>query len=110
MRVFGYWLGKNGIAVVNNVRWGTPETWRYCWDGIPTNSVVCIGTAGGSPRKLIDRKRFENGLFEMVRVLQPHTIIVYGSSSYNCFDKLRKQGISIISFPSKTAQAFAGRN
>ena len=26
MRAFGYWLGKNGIAVINNVRWGTSET------------------------------------------------------------------------------------
>lgn len=49
MRAFGYWLGKNGIPVINNVRWGTPESWRYCFDGIPDNSIVCIGTVGGSP-------------------------------------------------------------
>jgi len=82
MRVFGYWLGKNGIAVINNVRWGTSETWRYCWDGIPENSIVCIGTVGGSPRKLIDRKRFEEGLEELIRILQPHTILVYGSIQF----------------------------
>lgn len=51
MRAFGYWLGRNGISVINNVRWGTPESWRYCWDGIPENSIVCIGTVGGSPKK-----------------------------------------------------------
>ncbi len=109
MRVFGYWLGKNGIAVVNNARWGTPETWRYCWDGIPKNSVVCIGTAGGSPRKLIDRKRFEEGMDELVRLLQPHTILVYGSANYPCFDKLIHQGIRVISYPSRTASAFDKR-
>ena len=27
MRAFGHWLGKQGIAVINNVRWGTPETY-----------------------------------------------------------------------------------
>ena len=106
MRVFGYWLGKNGIAVINNVRWGTPESWRYCWDGIPQDSVVCIGTVGGSPRKLIDRKRFEQGLKELVRVRKPHTILVYGSANYPCFDKLIEQGVKVVAYPGQTASAF----
>jgi len=109
MRVFGYWLGKNGIAVINNVRWGSSETYRYCFDGIPHNSIVAIGTVGGSPRKLIDRNRFEQGLFKMVEVINPHTIIVYGSDKYSCVDKLREQGIKVISHPGHTAEAFEGR-
>lgn len=110
MRLYGYWLGQNGIYVINNVRWGTPETWHYCFEGIPVNSIVAIGTVGGSPRKLIDRKRFEDGLFKMVEVLKPHTIVVYGSANYECFKKLREHGINIVSFQSKTAKAFDGRN
>ena len=110
MRAFGYWLGKNGISVVNNVRWGTAESWRYCWDGIPENSIVCIGTVGGSPKKLIDRKRFEDGLEELIRVLQPHTIIVYGSANYSCFDSLIDRGINVIAYPSHTASAFERRH
>lgn len=109
MRVFGYWLGVNGVPVINNVRWGTQETYRYCFIGIPKYSVVAIGTCGGSPRKHEDRDRFENGLDELVKVLRPHTIIVYGSASYPCFDKLIEQGIKVVSFPSHTAQAFARR-
>ncbi len=80
MRAFGYWLGKNGIPVINNVRWGTPETYRYCFDGIEQNNIVAIGTCGGSPRKLIDRQRFEDGLTELVKRLKPHTILIYGSA------------------------------
>ena len=109
MRAFGYWYGKLGGNVINNVRWGTPETYTYCFNGIPKNSIVAIGTCGGSPRKLIDRKRFEDGLAEMVKKLNPHTIIVYGSAKYNCFEKLKIQGINIIEFPSRTARAFEGR-
>ena len=109
MRAFGYWLGKNGIAVVNNVRWGTPETWRYCFDGIPHNSIIAIGTVGGSPRKLIDRRRFEKGLEELVRTLSPHTILVYGSANYPCFDKLIERGIRVIAYPGHTASAFERR-
>ncbi len=109
MRLMGYWLGRNGIAVINNVRWGTEETFSYCFDGIPKNSIVCIGTVGGSPRKHIDRDRFESGLREMVHVIQPHTIIVYGSVNYECFNKLKAQGINIVAFPSKTSLAFERR-
>ena len=79
------------------------------WDGISDNSIVCIGTVGGSPRKLIDRKRFEEGLEELVRVRNPHTILVYGSASYPCFDKLIDHGIKVISYPSRTASAFERR-
>ena len=109
MRVFGYWLGANGISVINNVRWGTPESYRYCFDGIDKNSVVAIGTVGGSPRKHIDRVRFERGLEELVRVLQPHTIIIYGSANYPCIEKLKEQGITIVAFSSETAKAFERR-
>lgn len=109
MRLFGYWLGKNGVAVINNVRWGTPESWRYCFIGIPTESIVAVGTVGGSPRKFIDRERFESGLYIMVELLHPHTILVYGSSNYPCFDRLREMGITIIGFPSRTSLAFEKR-
>lgn len=80
MRAYGYWLGKNGIAVINNVRGGFPETYDFCFEGIPKNSIVAIGTVGGNPRKIIDRERFESWLYEMVKRLNPHTIIVYGSA------------------------------
>ena len=109
MRAFGHWLGINGIHVINNVRWGTPESWWYCFDGIPENSIVAIGTVGGSPFRLKDRKRFVDGLTTMVNRLHPHTIIVYGSANYPCFNELKEQGILIVSYPSCTSQAFERR-
>ena len=109
MRTYGYWLGREGIEVINNVRWGTPETFDYCFVGIPKNSIVAIGTVGGGPRKLIDRDRFETGLFKMVEVLKPHTILIYGSARGDCFDKLRTQGINVVSYQSKTARVFSRR-
>ena len=109
MRLLGYWLGKNGLEVINNVRWGTKETFRYSFSGIPKNSIVAIGTVGGSPRKVIDRERFETGLECLVQTLHPRTIIIYGSANYECFERLAKQGIRIISFPGRTASAFERR-
>ncbi|SEQ44018.1 protein of unknown function [Lachnospiraceae bacterium RM5] len=109
MRTYGYWLGKQGVNVINNVRWGTSETYDYCFEGIPKNSIVSIGTVGGGPRKLIDRKRFEDGLYKMVEVLKPHTILVYGSAKGKCFDELRKRGIKIVSYKSSTARYYERR-
>lgn len=107
MRAFGYWYGVLcNNNVINNVRWGTPESYKYCWDGIPKYSIIAIGTVGGSPRRLIDRQRFEEGLYNMIRVLKPHTILVYGSANYPCFQKIREMGITIISYQSKTSKAY----
>lgn len=104
MRLLGYWWGKNELSVINNIRWGTTETYDYCFEGIPTGSIVAIGTVGGSPRKIIDRERFEQGFFEIIKRLHPHTIIVYGSSKYPCFDKAEQMGIRVIAYPSHTAK------
>lgn len=109
MRTYGYWLGKEGIPIINNVRWGTPETFDYCFEGIPTNSIVSVGTVGGSPRRLIDRERFRNGFYKMVQVLKPHTILVYGSSRDECFDKIRAQGIKVVTYTGRTAAFFERR-
>jgi len=106
MRLYGYWLGRNGIAVINNVRWGTEETFEYCFEGISQNSIVALGTVGGGPRKLIDRDRFEKGINQLVKVLKPQTILVYGAANGNCFEQITNQDVRVVSFPSKTAQVF----
>lgn len=106
MRAYDYWLSSRGIQIVYNVRWGTEETWDYCWDGIPQGSVISIGTVASGIKNVENRLAFEEGLFEMERVLKPSTIIVYGSSKYKCFDLLREKGVEIVTFPSKTSERF----
>ena len=111
MRALGYWFGTNGLNVINNVRWGTKESWKYCWSGISKNSIVAIGTVGGSPRRKKDRKRFNDGFEEMIRVLNPKTIIVYGSANYDVFKSAEADGIKVVVFKSRTSIAFnEGKN
>ena len=109
MNAFGYWISKRGISVISNVRWGTEETWRYCFDGNPCNSMLAIGTVASGLRLLENRPLFETGLRHMIETLRPHTIIVYGSTNYACFNELKEQGVHIVAFSSKTSEAFAGR-
>lgn len=107
MRAFGYWAGVQGVNVINNVRWGTKETWRYSFSGIPKHSIICIGTLGGSPRKLADRSRFNLGFEKMLEKLEPSCIVVVGSANYPCFSLARNAGIEIVSFKSETSQRFS---
>lgn len=109
MRAFGYWIGRNGLEVINNCRWGTKESYHYCFDGLPENSIIAIGTVGGSPRYLLNRERFEEGLLEMVDKLHPHTIVVYGSANYECFEALKRRGIQVVQYDGQTSSAYERR-
>ena len=94
MRAIGYWLGKNGVQVINNVRWGTPETYKFCFDGIPRNSIVCTSTVGCLDDKH-DEERFVEGLAKMIEVLNPSHILMYGKKGRKFFDKYIEQGLSV---------------
>ena len=109
MRTFGYWIGTMGLEVINNVRWGTRETWDYCFAGIKEYSVVAIGTVASGLRSRKNRPYFEEGLFEMIARLKPAAIVVYGSSNYECFDKIKAMGIEVYQYESETSAALAGR-
>ena len=109
MRAMGYWMGKRGKAVINNVRWGTADTYDIDFAGLPKNSLIAIGSVASGLRRLENRALFECGLREMAKRLEPKVVVVYGSDRYPCFEELRNQGIEIVSFPSDTNRAFQGR-
>ncbi|MDO4851185.1 MAG: DUF4417 domain-containing protein [Actinomycetota bacterium] len=110
MRAFGYWIGRRCIAVINNVRWGTRETWKYCFAGIPHRTAVAIGVLASGLRKLENRPLFEDGLAEMVKVLRPTVIVVYGSANYECLKQLETLGVEVLQFDSETSCAFERRS
>ena len=85
MRAFGY---------INNVRWGTPETFKYCFDGIPKNSIVCVSTVGCLYEQR-DEERFTEGLKVMVETLNPTDILVYGKKGRTFFDYYKEHGIHV---------------
>lgn len=109
MRAFGYYLTTLGFKVINNVRWGTKETYNYCFDGIPKNSIICIGTVASGIKKLVNRSDFEKGLKKAIETLKPKIIILYGSSKYDIFNKPYLKKIKIISFKSQTNNYFKER-
>ena len=109
IRAFSYYLAKNGVNVINNVRWSEPTSYEYCFDGVPKNGIIAIGTIGCIKEKKY-WKMYQQGLDEMIKRLTPHTIIVYGKAPDKFFKKHRENGIRIVEFESQTSKAFNKEN
>ena len=109
MNAFGFWIGQQGIPVIANGRWGTPETWSYCFSGLRCGDMVAIGTVASGLRSPGNRDQFEVGLQELVERVHPSTIIIYGSANYDCLRALEQQGIRIVAFTGDTCRAFERR-
>ena len=75
----------------------------------PPKSMIAIGVVASGLRKRQNRAVFEQGFYRMLDVLRPHTIVIYGSDKYPCFDRVRQQ-VRIIAFPSETSMAFGRRS
>ncbi|MBR6366081.1 MAG: DUF4417 domain-containing protein [Lachnospiraceae bacterium] len=91
MRAFGCWMHSNEIPVINNVRWGTEETWSYCFEGIPEGSVVAIGTIASKLKTPETRYIFEKGFSELIKIIHPRMIIIYGSDNHPIIVRARKK-------------------
>lgn len=106
MNAFGYWISTKNIPVIGNVRWGTKETWEYCFDGNTVNSMLAIGTVASGYRFLRNRQLFEDGFFYFIDKYRPTTLIVYGSANYKCFEQAKAIGINVVEYKSKASLAY----
>lgn len=102
MRVIEHGAIERGINVIPNARWGGPETWSYCFDGLPECEPLCIGTVGSGLRRIENRLLFDMGLRELMRQKKPPYLIVIGSVNYPIFEELRQQGIGIYQYDGET--------
>ena len=96
-RAIGYYLQKQGINVIPNVRWGDERSYTKCifnekfaFLGVPKNSIVSIGTYGCIKSKE-SKKYFKDGLNEMLQELKPKVVLVYGSMPDIIFKDFRDE-------------------
>lgn len=86
-RAVGVYLQKNGIPVIPNVRWSDENSFKYCFNGLPTKSILAISTHGCI--KSNEQKRiFRLGLIKMLQVLEPTNVIVHGYMPDSIFGDL----------------------
>lgn len=76
-RLIGQIAQDYGIIVIPTVQWAEPETFDFCFDGLPHNGTLAISTIGV---KQDDNamKIWRMGALEMLRRLSPIRVLVYG--------------------------------
>ena len=72
-----YWQ-ELGFQVIPTVSWSTPESFKFCFDGLPRRSLVAVSTLGVKVNEPGQRARFVIGFREMVERLAPTMVLAYG--------------------------------
>lgn len=68
---------QQGFTVIPTVSWSTPESYSFCFAGIPRHQPVALSTVGiHTPQS---QWLFEIGYRRMLEVLKPSIILCYGS-------------------------------
>jgi hypothetical protein len=85
-RSVGFYLQKQGIPVIPNIRWSDESSFDYCFLGVPKHKIVCVSTHG-CIRSKQDRKLWRVGMEEMLSVLEPTDVLVHGYMPDEVFER-----------------------
>ncbi len=89
-RAVGFFLQKNGIPVIPNVRWSDERSFEYCFLGVPKGVMVSVSTHG-CIKSREQRRMFRVGLAAMLKTLQPPIVLVHGSMPNDVFGEYLNQ-------------------
>ena len=73
-----YWQ-EHGIKVIPTICWSTPDSFEWCFDGIPKHSLVCISTVGGFGNHEDNKAARLEGYEKCLEVLDPSKILLFGT-------------------------------
>lgn len=89
-----HWLGAywqaHGIRVIPTICWSTPDTYDWCFDGEPKNTVISISSVG-TQAKPESKETFSAGCKEAIKRLKPTKILWHGK----CPEEFRQNVIQI---------------
>ncbi|WP_234817717.1 DUF4417 domain-containing protein [Mycolicibacterium sphagni] len=75
-----FWQGQ-GVRVIPTVCWARPDTYDFCFEGLPRGGVVAVSALGVRATEE-DQTWFQMGLSEMVSRLEPAIVLSYGKLRY----------------------------
>lgn len=78
-RLIGQIMQNAGIRVIPTVSWAEPETYAFCFDGIPEGGNVAVSTVGVMRDKEA-KKIFMDGMSAMIEKVKPSMILMYGKA------------------------------
>lgn len=76
-RQIGAFYQSKGIKVIPTISWCEPETFCFCFEGIPEGSIVAISTIGVKENKNA-AQIWHDGVDAMIDTINPASILVYG--------------------------------
>ena len=76
-RAVGFFLQKQGIPVIPNIRWSDEQSYDFCFLGVPKHTIVSISTHG-CLRSKRDKELMRRGTKAMIETLEPTDILVHG--------------------------------
>ena len=71
-------LQRMGLTVIPTISWADARSFKFCFDGIEKGGFVAVSTVG-TQKYENDRKLFSDGIKQMLTVLSPRAIIIYGN-------------------------------
>ena len=86
-----YWQ-ERGINVIPTICWSTPDSFEWCFDGIPRHSLVCISTVGGFGNHENNKSGWLEGYEKCLEVLEPSSILLFGKH----YPEIRPYGTIIV--------------
>lgn len=76
-RFIGNYYQSKGIKVIPTLSWAEPETFEFCFEGIPEGSIVSVSTIGVKEDKEA-LKVWRDGMDTAIDKIKPSAILVYG--------------------------------
>jgi hypothetical protein len=80
------WLGRlwqeHGLPVIPNLNWAGPDSYEFCFLGVPKHAPVVAVECRTAGQTDEDRRAFLKGLREGARQIQPANVIVYGGQEH----------------------------
>ena len=87
-RLIGQMAQRLGIIVIPTVSWCERATFDFCFDGLPKRSTLSISTIGVK-RSEEDFALWKAGVDEMIKRLNPRTLLIYGGAVDYDFGNIR---------------------
>lgn len=81
--LLGSWMQDIGCTVYPSVTWSDEKSLEWCFDGEPYKATVCVSSVG-TQKYTEDKRMFMKGYDRMMEVLEPETILFYGSIPEEC--------------------------
>lgn len=72
-----YWQ-ERGINVIPTICWSTPDSFEWCFDGIPKHSLISISTVGGFGNHEDNKGAWLEGYEKCLEILDPSEILLFG--------------------------------